>query len=238
MAAPFKIGGTAHFGYKFVQQHGGFNSDDNQTYNLGRIRLSVAATLPNALDQLPPLVRQALEISPEKRNSDQQQRLFAHWRETQPDFTAETAKPRETRLLARGARLRVPAETVRDIQLATSGLLDETLGGRSVFPPAPAYLFQRPVSYGQKEWIVETDSNRYRRALYTFRFRSVPYPMLVAFDAPNGSTACVRRTVSTTPLAGARHAQRTGLRGSRARPRPPYPNRPRPAGRKNRPSLP
>jgi hypothetical protein len=103
-------------------------------------------------------------------------------------------------LLARGARLRVPAETVRDIQLATSGLLDETLGGRSVFPPAPGYLFQRPVSYGPKDWIVETDSNRYRRALYTFRFRSVPYPMLVAFDAPTGSTSCVRRTVSTTPL--------------------------------------
>jgi hypothetical protein len=44
------------------------------------------------------------------------------------------------------------------------------------------------------------DSNRYRRALYTFRFRSVPYPMLVAFDAPNGSAACARRTVSTSPL--------------------------------------
>ena len=106
----------------------------------------------------------------------------------------------KNRLLARGARLRVPAETVRDIQLAASGLLDESLGGRSVFPPAPAYLFDRPVSYGPKDWIVETDSNRYRRALYTFRFRSVPYPMLVAFDAPNGSASCVRRTVSTSPL--------------------------------------
>jgi hypothetical protein len=94
----------------------------------------------------------------------------------------------------------VPAETVRDIQLASSGLLDPTLGGRSVFPPAPRYLFERPLSYGPKTWFVETDSNRYRRALYTFRFRSVPYPMLVAFDAPAGSVSCVRRNVSTTPL--------------------------------------
>ena len=47
---------------------------------------------------------------------------------------------------------------------------------------------------------MEKDSNRYRRALYTFRFRSVPYPMLVTFDAPTGAVSCVRRTVSTTPL--------------------------------------
>jgi len=106
----------------------------------------------------------------------------------------------KNRLLARGSRLRVPAETVRDIQLATSGLLDTTLGGRSVFPPAPGYLFQRPVSYGPKTWDVEIDSNRYRRALYTFRFRTVPYPMLVAFDAPNGAASCARRNVSTSPL--------------------------------------
>jgi hypothetical protein len=89
---------------------------------------------------------------------------------------------------------------VRDIQLTVSGLLDSSIGGRSVYPPAPDYLFQRPVSYGPKTWVVETDSQRYRRALYTFRFRSVPYPMLTTFDAPNGSVSCVRRTLSTTPL--------------------------------------
>jgi hypothetical protein len=106
----------------------------------------------------------------------------------------------KNRLLASGARFRVPAETVRDIQLAASGLLNPSLGGRSVFPPAPDYLFQRPVSYGPKTWDVEKDSQRYRRALYTFRFRSVPYPMLATFDTPNGAVSCVRRTLSTTPL--------------------------------------
>jgi hypothetical protein len=54
LAEPFHTGGTVHFKYDLVQRHGGFNSDDNHAYNLGRIRLSVAATLPNALDQLPP----------------------------------------------------------------------------------------------------------------------------------------------------------------------------------------
>jgi hypothetical protein len=47
---------------------------------------------------------------------------------------------------------------------------------------------------------VEQGPDRYRRALYTFRFRSVPYPALQAFDAPNGEMACVRRSRSNTPL--------------------------------------
>ena len=104
------------------------------------------------------------------------------------------------RLLARGARVRVDAEVVRDIALAASGLLDPKLGGPSVHPPAPAFLFQPPTSYGPKAWNEDTDSNRYRRALYTFRYRSVPYPPLQNFDAPNGDFSCVRRTRSNTPL--------------------------------------
>ncbi|MCC9602367.1 PSD1 and planctomycete cytochrome C domain-containing protein [Stieleria sp. JC731] len=104
------------------------------------------------------------------------------------------------RLLARGARFRVPAETVRDITLAASGLLNDHVGGPSVHPPAPDFLFVPPVSYGPKVWNVDTDDNRYRRALYTFRFRSVPYPMLENFDAVPGNLSCVRRSVSNTPM--------------------------------------
>jgi hypothetical protein len=104
------------------------------------------------------------------------------------------------RLLARGPRTRVDAELVRDIALAASGLLDPTVGGPSVCPPAPAFLFQPPTSYGPKIWREAAGPERYRRALYTFRYRSVPYPMLQAFDAPNGDFACVRRTRSNTPL--------------------------------------
>jgi mono/diheme cytochrome c family protein len=104
------------------------------------------------------------------------------------------------RLLARGPRLRVEAELVRDIALAASGLLSTKVGGPSVFPPAPEFLFQPPVSYGPKNWYEEKGEDRYRRALYTFRFRSVPYPMLQTFDAPNGDFACVRRSRSNTPL--------------------------------------
>jgi hypothetical protein len=104
------------------------------------------------------------------------------------------------RLLARGPRLRVEGEIVRDIALASSGLLDPTVGGPSVFPPAPAFLFVPPASYGPKIWKEETGTGRYRRALYTFRYRSVPYPMLQTFDSPNGDFSCVRRARSNTPL--------------------------------------
>jgi hypothetical protein len=104
------------------------------------------------------------------------------------------------RLLARGPRFRVDAEIVRDIALASSGLLNKTIGGPSVHPPAPTFLFNPPASYGHKQWPVDQGPDRYRRGLYTFRFRSVPPPMLETFDAVPGNTACVRRNRSNTPL--------------------------------------
>jgi hypothetical protein len=110
------------------------------------------------------------------------------------------ARDPQNRLLAHGPRIRVEAEIVRDVALAASGLLDPKVGGPSVFPPAPAFLFVPPASYGPKIWKEDIGSDRYRRALYTFRYRSVPYPPLQNFDAPNGDYSCVRRVRSNTPL--------------------------------------
>lgn len=104
------------------------------------------------------------------------------------------------RLLARGPRFRVEGEIVRDIALAASGLLNPTVGGRSVMPPAPAFLFQPPTSYAPFPWIDETGPEKYRRGLYTWRRRSTPYPVLQAFDVPNADFSCVRRARSNTPL--------------------------------------
>lgn len=104
------------------------------------------------------------------------------------------------RFLARGARFRVSGETVRDIALASSGLLNDRLGGPSVFSPAPEFLFQPPASYGPKIWNTVQGPDRYRRALYTFRYRSVPYPALQVFDTPAGDAPCTRRDRSNSPL--------------------------------------
>ena len=126
--------------------------------------------------------------------------MSAVYRQSSRPTSELLAKDPYNRLLARAPRSRVDAELVRDIALAASGVLDPKIGGPSVCPPAPAFLFQPPTSYGPKVWSEAAGSERYRRALYTFRYRSVPYPMLQAFDAPNGDFACVRRTRSNTPL--------------------------------------
>ena len=104
------------------------------------------------------------------------------------------------RLIARGPRLRVEGEIIRDIALASSGLLNPKIGGRSVMPPAPAFLFQPPASYAPFPWVDETGPEKYRRALYTFRRRSTPYPVLQTFDVPNADQSCVRRLRSNSPL--------------------------------------
>jgi hypothetical protein len=104
------------------------------------------------------------------------------------------------RWLAHAPRLRVEGEIVRDIALAASGLLNPKIGGASVFPPSPEFLYLPPASYGPKNWYEDKGENRYRRGLYTFRYRSVPYPMLQTFDVPNGDISCVRRAKSNTPL--------------------------------------
>jgi hypothetical protein len=126
--------------------------------------------------------------------------MSSAYRQSSHVTPALTAKDPYNRLIARGPRLRVEAELVRDIALAASGLLDPKVGGPSVYPPAPEFLFQPPVSYGPKVWNEEHGSERYRRAVYTFRYRSIPYPMLQTFDAPVGESSCVRRAVSNTPL--------------------------------------
>ncbi|HVS39401.1 MAG TPA: DUF1553 domain-containing protein [Gemmataceae bacterium] len=106
----------------------------------------------------------------------------------------------DNRLLARGPRLRMEAEAVRDVALAASGLLNPKVGGPPIHPPLPDFLFQPPASYGPKDWSVEKGPERFRRSVYIFRFRSVPNPVLQTFDSPNGDFACVRRGRSNTPL--------------------------------------
>jgi hypothetical protein len=333
------------------QNHGGWNSDDNQNCNLGRFRLSITAAPDPKADPLPAAVRATLDVPEEKRTKAQQAAVFSYWRTTIPEWKAENdqiedlwrrhpegstqlaleertamrpthmlqrgdfLKPDKAvtpgvpsflpplpegpatrlsfarwlvdrkaptssraivnrvwqsdfgtglvatsedfgsqadtpshpelldwlavefmdkgwsfkslhrliatsatyrqsskvtvdalvrdpanRLLARGPRFRADGEIVRDIALAASGLLNPKIGGPSVCPPSPASLYLPPVSYGPKVWNEEKGENRFRRAIYTFRYRSVPYPALQAFDTPVGEASCVRRTRSNTPL--------------------------------------
>jgi hypothetical protein len=351
-AEPISNDGGTILTFYLKQNAGGWNSDDNQNNNLGRIRLSITSAADAVADPLPADVRKILAIPRAQRSAVQVQTVFSYWRTTVPDWKddnetvaalwrtypegasqlelAERDKMREThrlnrgdflqpaelvtpgvpsflnplpagvkadrlafakwlvardspttarafmnrvwqqyfgigivetaenfgtqasepshpelldwlavefmdrgwdvkamqrliatsatyrqssnvtpemiskdpynRLLARGPRFRVDAEIVRDIALSASGLLNPEIGGPSVYPPAPGFLFLPPASYGPKVWNEAKDDERFRRAVYTFRFRSVPYPALQTFDAPNGESSCVRRARSNTPL--------------------------------------
>jgi hypothetical protein len=108
------------------------------------------------------------------------------------------ARDQYNRLLARGPRFRVDGEIVQDIALSVSGLLNEKVGGPSVYPPIPASVGD--TVYGGFTWPESKGEDRYRRGLYTFCKRSLPFPLLTAFDAPSGETSCPRRALSNTPL--------------------------------------
>jgi hypothetical protein len=103
------------------------------------------------------------------------------------------------RLLARGPRTRMAAETVRDQSLAVSGLLSRKIGGPSVFPPQPEGIWNSP--YNAEKWQTSTGEDRYRRGLYTFWKRTAPYPSFLSFDAPSREFCVVRRPQTNTPLA-------------------------------------
>ena len=104
------------------------------------------------------------------------------------------------RLLARGPRFRADAEVVRDIALTASGLMTHKIGGPGVIPPVPQNVLDYNFVY-PTYWTPAEGAERYRRAVYGFRKRSMPDPVMSSFDAPNGDLACARRVRSNTPLA-------------------------------------
>ncbi|MBI3862165.1 MAG: PSD1 domain-containing protein [Planctomycetia bacterium] len=102
------------------------------------------------------------------------------------------------RLYARQSRLRLDAEIIRDVALAAGGLLNPTLGGPSVYPPQPDGVFE--FTQDKKPWNTAIGPDRYRRGMYTYLWRSSPYPAMTVFDFPDANVACTRRNRSNTPL--------------------------------------
>lgn len=99
--------------------------------------------------------------------------------------------------MARQARLRLNAEAVRDMTLATCGLLDNQINGPSVRPPQPESVAMEGFD---NKWEVDKGAGRYRRGLYTFIQRTSPFAQAITFDLPETSRACSRRERSNTPL--------------------------------------
>jgi hypothetical protein len=107
-------------------------------------------------------------------------------------------KDPRNRLLARQSRIRLEAEGIRDLALSVSGALSQKMLGPGVYPPQPKGIYV--VTQVSKQWPESKGLDRYRRGLYTFFWRSSPYPMLPTFDAPDANGTCTKRTRSNTPL--------------------------------------
>ncbi len=120
------------------------------------------------------------------------------YRQSSVETPAQAAADPHNALLARQRRLRLDAEIVRDVALVASGKLAATIGGPPVFPPIPAGA--TAVGQVKRVWKTSSGADRYRRGLYTFVYRASPPPALSVFDAPDGFSACTRRTRSNTPL--------------------------------------
>jgi hypothetical protein len=109
------------------------------------------------------------------------------------------ARDPDNRLLARGPRVRLSAEMVRDQALAVSGLLSSKMFGPPVKPPQPTLGLN--AAFGSAvDWQASTGDDKYRRALYTTWRRSNPYPSMATFDAPNREVCTLRRVRTNTPL--------------------------------------
>ena len=100
------------------------------------------------------------------------------------------------RLLARGPSKRLSGEMLRNNVLAASGLLNRTIGGKSLKPYQPEGLWKINGATYKKD----KGDKLYRRSMYTIWKRSVPHPTIATFDTPDRSFCSVRRQETNTPL--------------------------------------
>jgi hypothetical protein len=100
---------------------------------------------------------------------------------------------------ARGPRFRSSAEVIRDQALFVSGLLSPKMYGPSVNPPRPSFGLSAAFG-GTTDWQTSYGDDKYRRAVYTQWRRSMPYPSMTTFDAPNRNVCTILRPRTNTPL--------------------------------------
>jgi Protein of unknown function (DUF1553)/Protein of unknown function (DUF1549)/Concanavalin A-like lectin/glucanases superfamily/Planctomycete cytochrome C len=148
----------------------------------------------------------ATEFVASKWDVKEMQRLIvtsATYRQSSKVTPELLEKDPENRLLARGPRFRLPAEMIRDNALCLSGLINTKIGGPSVLPYQPKGLWEE-MAFGEKfsaqTYVQSHGADLYRRSMYTFWKRTVPYPSLNTFDAPSREKCTARRTTTNTPL--------------------------------------
>jgi hypothetical protein len=126
----------------------------------------------------------------------------ATYRQATEVTSLKLQKDPENRLLSRGARYRLDAEAIRDNALSVSGLLDLRVGGKSVYPYQRAGLWREKLltGYGMGAYPTSKGADQYRRGLYAYLRRSVPYPTFASFDTPSREYCSAYRQRTNTPL--------------------------------------
>ncbi len=121
------------------------------------------------------------------------------YRQTSQVSADDYQRDKDNIWLARGPRVRLSAEMVRDQALAAAGLLSNRMFGEPVRPPQPNMGLT--AAFGSAtDWKASEGEDRYRRGIYTSWRRSNPYPSMVTFDAPSREVCTLRRDVTNTPL--------------------------------------
>jgi hypothetical protein len=128
--------------------------------------------------------------------------MSATYRQSSGASAALYERDPENRLLARGPRKRLPAESIRDNALAISGLLAPQIGGKSVFPYQPNGLWDDLAGGSNQKinYVQSHGDDLYRRSLYTYRKRTVSHPTMSTFDAPSWEICALKRPSTNTPL--------------------------------------
>ena len=127
----------------------------------------------------------------------------ATYRQSSKTTPQLTERDPENRLLARGPRVRMPAEMIRDTALAASGLLNDAIGGPSVSPYQPKGLWEELAfgdGFSAQSYEQSHGPDLYRRGMYTLWKRTAPPATLATFDAPDREKCTARRSQTNTPL--------------------------------------
>jgi hypothetical protein len=124
--------------------------------------------------------------------------LSGTYRQTSIVTPEHLEKDPRNQYFARGPRVRLTAEQIRDQALAVSGLLSKKMNGPSVMPHQPERVWQ--TVYNGMDWKLSPGEDQFRRAVYTYMKRTSPYPNLLNFDGPSREVCVVRRIRSNTPL--------------------------------------
>jgi Protein of unknown function (DUF1553) len=124
--------------------------------------------------------------------------LSATYRQDSKTNEVLQQKDPDNKLYAKGPRIRLSAEQLRDQALAVSNLLNTKMFGKPVMPFQPDGIWLSP--YNGDVWKMSESREQYRRALYTFWKRTAPYPSMITFDGASRAVCVTRRIRTNTPL--------------------------------------